>query len=127
MQVSQKERQEEHGVSTTFVCTSDSHEFPKLELLEPLNYPSKDSSSSASMQPRADRPSPISGFLEKNPRGGIHHLCFDVDDLSLVVQELEQQHQMKPLAPMKIGAHGKPVVFYHPKYCHGILIELQQI
>ena len=112
MQLSDKVSLESHGVTTVFVGIND--QYPKLELLEP--FPLENTSSS-----------PIHAFLLKNPRGGIHHLCFDVENLDYLIEELKEQHGMTPLAPKKVGAHGKDVVFYHPKDCFSILMEFQQI
>jgi len=72
--------------------------------------------------------SPISGFLEKNPSGGIHHVCYEVDDIigardSLVASGLRVLGNGEP----KIGAHGKPVIFLHPKDMNGVLTELEQV
>ena len=64
--------------------------------------------------------------MEKNPRGGIHHLCFEVEDLKGAVEELAGKG-IKPIGPVKIGAHGNPVIFLHPRDCNGILIELEEI
>ncbi len=70
--------------------------------------------------------SPIHGFLEKNPGGGIHHLCFEVDDLDEAVKALAGKG-IKPIGPVKIGAHGNRVIFLHPRDCNGILTELEEI
>ena len=102
--VSKRVELEEHGVVTVFV----EFENTKIELLEPLGLKS-----------------PILNFLTKNSGGGIHHLCFDVEDLDKSIQEVEEK-KIRLLGPKKIGAHGKPVVFLHPKDCHGLLLELQQ-
>jgi methylmalonyl-CoA/ethylmalonyl-CoA epimerase len=82
----------------------------KIELLEPLGAAS-----------------PIAKFLEKNPDGGMHHLCFEVDDI-LTARDALKASGARVLgdgAP-KIGAHGKPVLFLHPKDFTGTLIELEQ-
>ena len=96
----------DHGVKVVFVAAENG----KIELLEPL-----------------DNTSPIAKFLERNPDGGIHHICFDVDDLIYARDRLIQSGarilgSQKP----KIGAHGKPVLFVHPKDMTGTLVELQQ-
>lgn len=106
-QVSEKIDLPEHGVTTVFVDLSNT----KIELLHPLG---------------AD--SPISRFLEKNPDGGIHHLCYEVADIEQAVKKLQKQG-MRILGNGKptIGAHGKPVIFLHPKDAMGTLIELEQI
>lgn len=95
----------DHGVTTVFVDTGNT----KLELLEPLG-----------------EDSPINGFLQKNPAGGIHHLCFEVADLSAAVVKLTGAGA-RVLGEPKIGAHGLPVVFLHPKDFGGVLIELEEV
>ena len=97
----------EHGVTTVFVNLPNS----KIELLHPLG-----------------ENSPIAGFLERNSSGGIHHLCFEVDDIEsardkLVSKGMRILGDGKP----KIGAHGKPVLFLHPKDFAGTLIEIEQV
>jgi len=97
--------QKEHGVTTVFVDLGNT----KIELLHPLG----------------DK-SPISKFLEKKPEGGIHHICLEVDDINSALKDL-QAKGVKPIDPQpKIGAHGKPVVFLHPKSMNGVLVELEQ-
>lgn len=105
--VSEKVDLPEHGVTTVFVALPNT----KIELLHPLGASS-----------------PIARFLEKNPAGGIHHLCYEVEDIAQAVQKLQKQG-MRILGDGKpaIGAHGKPVVFLHPKDVMGTLIELEQI
>jgi methylmalonyl-CoA/ethylmalonyl-CoA epimerase len=101
--------QPEHGVTVVFVTLPNT----KVELLEPLGAGS-----------------PIAGFLERNPAGGVHHLCFDcfeVDDIiaardSLAATGARVLGDGEP----KTGAHGKPVIFLHPKDFCGTLIELEQ-
>ena len=97
----------DHGVTTVFVSLPNT----KIELLFPLG----DSS-------------PIANFLEKNPAGGIHHLCYEVVDIGLAAEKLKAGG-MRILGDGKprIGAHGKPVLFLHPKDALGALIELEQI
>lgn len=102
---SERMPQPEHGVFTTFVDFGNT----KVELLEPMGANS-----------------PISNFVEKNPKGAIHHICYEVDDLEAVVKHLKSKG-ITPLSPPKIGAHGNPVVFLHPKDCHGVLTELEQV
>ncbi len=97
----------EHGVSVVFVTLENT----KVELLEPLG---------------AD--SPIAAFLAKNPAGGMHHICYEVDDIiaardSLVAAGGRVLGDGQP----KIGAHGKPVLFLHPKDFFGTLIELEEV
>ena len=96
--------QPEHGVSTVFITLPNT----KIELLEPLG---------------AD--SPINKFLEKNPDGGIHHLCYEVDDIHAARVALLARGA-RVLGEPKIGAHGKPVLFLHPKDFCGTLVELEQ-
>ena len=103
-QVSEPEALPEHGVTTVFVDTGNT----KLELLEPLGDHS-----------------PIAAFLQRNPAGGVHHLCFEVEDLDSSVKQLTDRG-MRVLGKPKIGAHGLPVVFLHPKDCGGVLVELEQ-
>ncbi|MGY8986399.1 MAG: methylmalonyl-CoA epimerase [Sphingomonadales bacterium] len=96
----------DHGVTTVFVELLNS----KLELLYPLGDNS-----------------PISKFLEKNPTGGIHHICYEVENIlaarkKLTMYGLRVLGDGKP----KIGAHGKPVLFLHPKDACGTLIELEE-
>lgn len=93
----------EHGVTTVFVDLGNT----KLELLYPLG-----------------ETSPIAKFLEKNPVGGIHHFCLEVEDVA-VASRILQEKGIRPLGDPKIGAHGKPVIFLHPKDCLGCLVELE--
>jgi len=65
-------------------------------------------------------------FYQKNKNGGMHHICVDVDDLSKTLKEIADKG-IVPLSPPKIGSHGKNVVFLHPKYCGGVLVELQDM
>ena len=71
--------------------------------------------------------SPIQGFLDKNPSGGIHHVCYEVDDILAARDRLKAagRPRARPWRP-KIGAHGKPVLFLHPKDFNGTLVELEQ-
>ena len=96
----------EHGVTTVFVNLPNS----KIELLYPLG-----------------ENSPIASFLARNASGGIHHLCFEVDDIIHARDQLlaDGMRILGDTEP-KIGAHGKPVVFLHPKDFNGTLIELEQ-
>ena len=105
-EISAPQRLEEHGVTVVFIDTGNS----KIELLEPI-----------------DDTSPIAAFLAKNPQGGMHHICFDVDDIYASRDRLvaEGARILGSLEP-KIGAHGKPVLFIHPKDITGTLIEIQQ-
>ena len=97
----------EHGVTTVFVNLPNS----KIELLHPLGDQS-----------------PIAGFLKRNPAGGVHHLCYEVTDIDAAQSELVAAG-MRVLGDgsPKIGAHGKPVLFLHPKDFNGTLIELEQV
>jgi len=103
--VSEPQAQKEHGVTTVFVDLGNT----KIELLHPLG-----------------EKSPIANFLAKNKSGGVHHVCVEVDDINAAVKQM-QAKGVKVLDPEpKIGAHGKPVVFLHPKDMNGVLIELEQ-
>ncbi len=96
----------EHGVHVVFIQAENG----KVELLEPI-----------------DDSSPITKFLEKNPDGGMHHICFDVADLIASRDRLiAEGGRVLGGAEPRIGAHGKPVFFIHPKDLTGTLIELQQ-
>jgi methylmalonyl-CoA/ethylmalonyl-CoA epimerase len=96
----------DHGVTVAFVELSNA----KIELLEPLG-----------------ENSPIAKFLEKNPDGGIHHLCYEVDDiLSARDRLIAAGARILGDGEPKIGAHGKPVLFLHPKDFNGTLLELEQ-
>ena len=105
-EVSEKVELPSHGVTTVFVSLPNT----KIELLAPLG-----------------ENSPVSRFLEKNSGGGIHHLCYEVPDVEVAARKLERQG-MRILGEGKpsIGAHGKPVIFLHPKDAMGALIELEQ-
>ena len=104
--VSEAVPQPEHGVSTVFITLPNA----KIELLEPLGAGS-----------------PIEKFLERNPDGGIHHLCYEVDDI-LAARERLKASGARVLGDgePKIGAHGKPVLFLHPKDFCGTLVEIEQ-
>ena len=104
--VSQPLDQPEHGVTVVFVDLPNA----KIELLHPLG---------------AD--SPIASFLERNPSGGIHHVCYEVDDILAARDRLKAQGaRVLGDGEPKIGAHGKPVLFLHPKDFLGTLVELEQ-
>ncbi len=97
----------EHGVTVVFVTLPNT----KIELLEPLGAAS-----------------PITKFLEKNADGGIHHICYEVDDLRAARDRLTAQGaRVLGDGTPKIGAHGKPVLFLHPKDFLGTLVELEQV
>lgn len=96
----------EHGVTVVFVDTGNS----KVELLEPLG-----------------KDSPIASFLEKNPSGGMHHICYEVDDIAVARDRLKASGaRVLGDGTPKVGAHGKPVLFLHPKDFAGTLVELEQ-
>ncbi|HUO97670.1 MAG TPA: methylmalonyl-CoA epimerase [Rhizomicrobium sp.] len=94
----------DHGVTVVFVELPNT----KIELLQPLG----------------DK-SPIAAFLEKNPSGGMHHLCYEVDDV-LAARDRLVAKGARVLGEPRIGAHGKPVLFLHPKDFAGTLVELEQ-
>ena len=106
-EVSEPEDLPEHGVTTVFVVLPNT----KLELLHPLG-----------------EGSPIAGFLARNPAGGVHHLCYEVDDILAARDRLvaEGARVLGDGEP-RTGAHGKPVLFLHPKDFCGTLIELEQV
>jgi methylmalonyl-CoA/ethylmalonyl-CoA epimerase len=97
----------DHGVTVIFIELPNT----KVELLHPLG-----------------EGSPIAGFLEKNPSGGIHHICYEVEDI-LEARDRLQASGARVLGDgePKIGAHGKPVLFLHPKDFAGTLVELEQV
>ena len=79
------------------------------------------------MEPHGEK-SPIAGFLQRNPEGGMHHICYEVDDISLARQSLEAKGaRVLGDGLAQTGAHGNPVLFLHPKDFNGILIELEQV
>ena len=96
----------EHGVTTVFITLPNT----KIELISPLG-----------------ENSPIANFLSRHPDGGVHHLCYEVEDI------LEASEQLKAKGirilgdgKLKVGAHGKPVLFLHPKDFNGTLIEIEE-
>lgn len=96
----------EHGVTTVFVTLPNT----KIELLQPLG-----------------EGSPVARFLERSPAGGMHHICYEVDDILAARDRLRGQGARVLDGPEpRIGAHGKPVLFLHPKDFCGTLIELEQ-
>jgi methylmalonyl-CoA/ethylmalonyl-CoA epimerase len=98
--------QPDHGVNTVFITLPNT----KIELLEPLG---------------AD--SPIARFLEKNPDGGMHHVCYEVEDIEAARDRLVRTGaRVLGSGEPKIGAHGKPVLFLHPKDFNGTLVEIEQ-
>lgn len=94
----------EHGVVTVFVELPNT----KIELLYPLG-----------------EDSPIARYLEKNPAGGVHHICYEVADIEAAAEQMRQAGA-RVLGEIKIGAHNKPVLFLHPKDFCGTLVELEQ-
>ncbi|WP_224815568.1 methylmalonyl-CoA epimerase [Hasllibacter sp. MH4015] len=97
----------DHGVTVVFIELPNT----KIELLYPLGDNS-----------------PIGGFLEKNPSGGIHHLCYEVEDILAARDKLQAEGaRVLGNGEPKIGAHGKPVLFLHPKDFTGTLVELEQV
>ncbi len=99
--------QPEHGVTVVFITLPNT----KIELLYPLG-----------------EDSPIAGFLARNPSGGIHHICYEVDDILAARDRLQEQGaRVLGSGEPKIGAHGKPVLFLHPKDFTGTLVELEQV
>ena len=96
----------EHGVTVVFIDTGNT----KIELLEPLG-----------------EASPIAAFLAKNPAGGMHHICYEVDDIIASRDRLKAAGaRVLGDGNPKVGAHGKPVLFLHPKDFSGTLVELEQ-
>lgn len=99
--------QPDHGVTVVFVELPNT----KIEFLEPLG-----------------ENSPIAKFLEKSPDGGIHHVCYEVEDIIAARDQLKAQGaRILGDGNPKIGAHGKPVLFLHPKDFLGTLTELEQV
>jgi methylmalonyl-CoA/ethylmalonyl-CoA epimerase len=99
--------QPDHGVTVVFVELPNT----KIELLEPLGDNS-----------------PIAKFLEKNSGGGMHHVCYEVDDIRAARDRLKEKGaRVLGDGEPKIGAHGKPVLFLHPKDFGGTLVELEQV
>ena len=105
--VSEPQALPEHGVTVVFVELDNT----KIELLEPLG-----------------EGSPIAAFLEKNPSGGMHHVCYEVEDILAARDQLKAKGaRVLGDGEPKTGAHGKPVLFLHPKDFNGTLVELEQI
>ncbi|MEM7461391.1 MAG: methylmalonyl-CoA epimerase [Pseudomonadota bacterium] len=106
-EVSDEQALPEHGVTVVFVNLPNT----KIELLEPL-----------------EEDSPIAAFLERNPAGGIHHICYEVEDiLSARDRMISNGARILGDGEPKTGAHGKPVLFLHPKDFCGTLVELEQV
>jgi len=107
VKISAPQDQFEHGVRVVFIELPNT----KIELLEPLG-----------------ENSPIEKFLEKNKKGGIHHICFEVEDIDHAILRLQKDGAtVLGDGKAKIGAHGKPVIFLHPKDFNGTLIELEEV
>ncbi|MCR9109670.1 methylmalonyl-CoA epimerase [Marivita sp. XM-24bin2] len=105
--VGEPQDEPDHGVTVVFIELPNT----KIELLYPLG-----------------ENSPITGFLEKNPSGGIHHVCYEVDDILAARDRLKETGaRVLGDGTPKIGAHGKPVLFLHPKDFNGCLVELEQV
>jgi methylmalonyl-CoA/ethylmalonyl-CoA epimerase len=105
--VSAPQAEPDHGVTVVFIELPNT----KIELLEPLGAAS-----------------PIAGFLEKNPGGGMHHVCYEVPDIRAARDKLKAGGaRVLGDGEPKIGAHGKPVLFLHPKDFNGVLVELEQL
>jgi methylmalonyl-CoA/ethylmalonyl-CoA epimerase len=105
-EVSDPMPQPEHGVTTVFITLPNT----KIELIAPLGDAS-----------------PITKFLDRTPDGGIHHLCYEVDDIEAVRDALTSKGaRVLGDGVPKIGAHGRPVLFLHPKDFCGTLIEIEQ-
>ena len=97
----------DHGVKVVFIELPNT----KIELLEPLG-----------------ENSPIENFLDKNKKGGVHHICFEVEDIDSAIMNLKRDGAtILGDGKAKIGAHGKPVIFLHPKDFNGALIELEEV
>jgi methylmalonyl-CoA/ethylmalonyl-CoA epimerase len=104
--VSEPQAEPDHGVTVVFVELAN----PKIELLEPLG-----------------EDSPINAFLAKNSSGGIHHICYEVVDIIAARDKLKSEGaRILGDGEPKTGAHGKPVLFLHPKDFCGTLVELEQ-
>lgn len=106
LQVSQPQHLKSHGVTTVFVEAGNT----KFELLLPLG-----------------EKSPIESYLDKNKGGGMHHICLEVDNIQAAIEDLRKKNIRTLSKEPSIGAHGKPVMFLHPKDCGGVLVELEQV
>jgi methylmalonyl-CoA/ethylmalonyl-CoA epimerase len=96
----------DHGVTVVFVELANT----RVELLEPLG-----------------ESSPIAAFLQRNPAGGMHHICYEVDDIRAARDRLKAEGARTLGEEPTIGAHGNPVIFLHPKDFAGVLIELEEV
>ncbi len=105
--IGEKQSLAEHGVTVVFIELPNT----KVELITPFG-----------------ENSPIANFLEKSPAGGIHHMCYEVADIHAAKKQLENKG-MRVLGDgePKIGAHGNPVLFLHPKDMNGVLVELEEV
>lgn len=104
--VSEPQAEPAHGVTVVFVTLPNT----RIELLEPLGDGS-----------------PVAAFLERQPAGGIHHICYEVDDIRAAAERLRADGaRVLGDGEPKAGAHGKPVLFLHPKDFCGTLVELEQ-
>jgi len=104
--VSERQEEPDHGVVVVFVELANT----KIELLHPLG-----------------ENSPIAGFLAKNPGGGVHHVCYEVEDIEAAAKKMKAEGaRVLGDGNPRIGAHGKPVLFLHPKDFCGTLVELEQ-
>ena len=105
--IGDKQSLAEHGVTVVFIELPNT----KVELITPFGDNS-----------------PIANFLEKSPAGGIHHMCYEVADIQAAKEKLEDKG-MRVLGDgePKIGAHGNPVLFLHPKDMNGVLVELEEV
>ena len=105
-EVAPKQELIKHGVTTAFIRLDNTN----IELLEPLG-----------------KGSPIDKFLKRNPAGSIHHLCYEVEDIKLATLNLQNKgYSVLGQGIPREGAHGKPVIFLHPKEFNGTLIELEE-
>ncbi|XP_067944794.1 methylmalonyl-CoA epimerase, mitochondrial-like isoform X2 [Watersipora subatra] len=104
--VSEKVALPEHGVYTVFVELDNT----KIELLLPYG-----------------EASPIQSYLNKNKSGGLHHVCLEVNDIDSAITDVKSKGIRTLTETSRIGAHGKPVIFLHPKDCNGVLVELEQV
>lgn len=105
-EVSEPKDLPEHGVTTVFITLPNT----KLELLHPLG-----------------EKSPIQSFLDKSPSGGLHHICIEVENIEEGIAKCKEAKIRTIGDKPKIGAHGKPVIFLHPKDCGGVLVEMEQL
>ena len=107
VKITSPQDQLDHGVKVVFIELPNT----KIELLEPLG-----------------ENSPIENFLEKNKKGGIHHICFEVEEINSAILSLKKDGAtILGDGKAKIGAHGKQVIFLHPKDFNGTLIELEEV